>query len=274
MCPARNAASHSAIRGSSIHRGRFDIEKQLARAFKGTLFLNEAVPGRDSAQWKLSLPRVQREIGTFGFDAIVLSSGGNDVVGDELLEYVKTAAQAQSAGSTNWGPIPPEVLDYVRLELFEHALGYAIADFREIVQYRNMYSPGTIIFVHTYDYIYPSGRSVPARPDHDRAVGQACARCGRPHRSGSAAHRHELAARSVRRCAAGVRVAERERARRRFSRHADVEAAVAERDPSDEGGLCADRERVLGAGVDRRPRLTAAAIRCRGDARDAAWGKG
>jgi hypothetical protein len=134
-----------------------DIEKRLARAFKGTLFLDEAVPGRDSAQWKLSLPRVQREIGTFGFDAILLSSGGNDVVGDELLEYVKTAAQALAVGTTNWGTIPPAVFDHVRLELFEHALGYAIADFREIVQYRNMYSPDTIVFVHTYDYIYPSG---------------------------------------------------------------------------------------------------------------------
>lgn len=134
-----------------------DIEKQLARAFKGTLFLDEAIAGRDSAQWKLGLPRVQREIGTFGFDAILLSNGGNDVVGDELLEYVKTAAQAQSAGTTNWGPIPPAVFDHVRLETFEHALGYAIADFREIVQYRNMYSPDTIVFVHTYDYIYPSG---------------------------------------------------------------------------------------------------------------------
>ena len=134
-----------------------DIEKQLARTFKGTLFLDEAVAGRDSAQWKLGLPRVQREIGTFRFDAILLSNGGNDIVGDELLEYVKTAAQAQAAGTTNWGPIPSEVFDHVRLELFEHALGYAIADFREVVQYRNMYSPGTIIFVHTYDYIYPSG---------------------------------------------------------------------------------------------------------------------
>ena len=134
-----------------------DIEKQLARAFKGTLFLNEAVPGRDSAQWKLSLPRVQREIGTFRFDAILMSGGGNDVVGDELLEFVKTPAQAQSAGATDWGPIPPEVLDHVRLERFEHALAYAIADFREVVQYRNLYSPGTIVFVHTYDYIYPDG---------------------------------------------------------------------------------------------------------------------
>jgi hypothetical protein len=134
-----------------------DIEKQLARRFRDTLFLNEGVAGRDSAQWKLGLPRVQREIGAFRFDAILLSIGGNDVVGEELSEFLKTPAQAQAVGATAWGVIPPEVFDHVRLELFEYALGYAIRDFREVVQYRDMYSRGTILFAHTYDYIYPDG---------------------------------------------------------------------------------------------------------------------
>jgi GDSL-like lipase/acylhydrolase family protein len=134
-----------------------DIEKQLARRFRNTLFLNEGVVGRDSGQWKLGLPRVQREIGAFRFDAILLSIGGNDVVGEELREFVKTPAQAQAVGATAWGVIPPEVFDHVRLELFEYALGHAIRDFREVVQYRDMYSRGTILFAHTYDYIYPNG---------------------------------------------------------------------------------------------------------------------
>jgi len=134
-----------------------DINKQLARTFRDTLFLNEGVPGRDSAQWKLGLPRVQREIGAFHFDAILLSNGGNDIVGEELREFLKTPAQAQAVGTTQWGAIPPEVFDHVRLEMFEYALGYAIKDFKEVVQYRDMYSRESIIFVHTYDYIYPDG---------------------------------------------------------------------------------------------------------------------
>jgi len=141
-----------------------DIEKQLARTFRDTLFLNEGVAGRDSATWKIGLPRVQREIGAFRFDAILLSNGGNDIVGTELREYLKTPAQAQAIGSTAWGEIPPEVFDHVRLELFEYALGYAIRDFREVVQYRDMYSRDSIIFVHTYDYIYPSGDSFKLGP--------------------------------------------------------------------------------------------------------------
>ena len=146
-----------------------DIEKQLARRFRGTLFLNEGVAGRDSAQWKLGLPRVQREIGALRFDAILLSIGGNDVVGEELREFVKTPAQAQSVGTTNWGVIPPEVFDHVRLDIFEYALGYAIRDFREVVQYRDMYSRGTVLFAHTYDYIYPDG--APFRLGHQSSAG-------------------------------------------------------------------------------------------------------
>lgn len=135
-----------------------DINKCLARKFRDTLFLNESVAGRDSAQWKLALPRIQREVGSYQFDAIILSTGGNDVVGDELYEFVKTAGQAQSLGSTPWRNVPAQVLDHIRLESFEHALRYAMNDFNEVVQYRDMYSPRSIIYVHTYDYIYPSGQ--------------------------------------------------------------------------------------------------------------------
>ncbi len=134
-----------------------DINKQVAKAFKNTLFMSEGVAGRDSVSWKAGLPRIQREIGTYHFDAILLSNGGNDVVGEEMKEFVKTAAQSQSAGSTQWGQIPSEVYDHVRLDRFEAALRYAITDFQEVVGYRDSSSPESIIFVHTYDYIYPSG---------------------------------------------------------------------------------------------------------------------
>jgi hypothetical protein len=141
-----------------------DLNKQLAKAFRGTLFLNEAVAGRDSVSWKAGLPRVQREIADFRFDAILLSNGGNDIVGQELPEFIKTAAQAQSIGATAWGELPEEVCEYVRLETFEHALAYAIKDFKEVVQYRDMYAPDSIVYVHTYDYVYPSGSAFKLGP--------------------------------------------------------------------------------------------------------------
>ncbi|MEO7324499.1 MAG: hypothetical protein ABIW82_06695 [Dokdonella sp.] len=135
-----------------------DLNKLLAKAFRNTLFMSEGVAGRDSAQWKVALPRIQREIGTFQFDAILLSNGGNDIVGEEMQEFVKTASQAQSAGTNDWGVIPGEVFDHVRLETFQHALEYTIKDLKEIIQYRDRTSPNSIIYVHTYDYIYPDGK--------------------------------------------------------------------------------------------------------------------
>ncbi len=141
-----------------------DLNKQLARTFRETLFLREGVAGRDSAMWKAALPRIQREIGTFMFDAILLSNGGNDIVGEELKEFLKTASQPQSSGSSAWGEIPEEVFDHVRLETFEHAMRYAIKDIKEVVQYRDMYSRDSIIFVHTYDYVWPNGKAFKLGP--------------------------------------------------------------------------------------------------------------
>jgi hypothetical protein len=134
-----------------------DLNKQLARTFKNTLFLNEGVAGRDSASWKIGLPRVGREIGSYAFKAILLSNGGNDVVGDEMKEFVKTADQPQAPGSFDWGVIPPLVMDHIRLATFQCAIQYAIEDMAQVVQLRDLYSRDSIIFVHTYAYIWPNG---------------------------------------------------------------------------------------------------------------------
>lgn len=141
-----------------------DLNKQIARMFRGSLFLNEGVAGRDSAMWKAAVPRVEREIASYKFDAILLSNGGNDVVGEEMKEFVKTAGQMQAPGSTNWGEIPREVFDHIRLETFEHALRYAILDIKQIVDIANQLSRDSLIFVHTYDYVFPSGKSFKLGP--------------------------------------------------------------------------------------------------------------
>lgn len=134
-----------------------DLNKQIARLFKNTLFLREGVAGRDSAMWKRALPRIQREIGSYRFDAILLSTGGNDIVGSELSEFVKTPSQPQSPGDFPWGEIPGPVFDHIRLETFGLALRYAINDIKQVVQFRDLYQPACLVYLHTYDYIHPSG---------------------------------------------------------------------------------------------------------------------
>ncbi len=135
-----------------------DLNKQLARLFKGTLFLNEGVAGRDSGSWKRGLNRIYEEIGVYQFDAILLSAGGNDVVGKELKEFVKEASRPQSVGGADWGAIPPLVQKHIRLAAFKQALNFAISDLEEVIQFRDQNSRKSVICVHTYGYIWPNGK--------------------------------------------------------------------------------------------------------------------
>jgi hypothetical protein len=134
-----------------------DLNKQLARLFKNTLFLSEGVAGRDSAMWKRALPRIQREIASYSFDAILLSNGGNDIVGSELREFVKEADRPQAPGSFDWGVLPPQVMAHIRLAAFQRALEYVITDLEEVIQMRDQLSKKSIIVLHSYAYIWPSG---------------------------------------------------------------------------------------------------------------------
>jgi hypothetical protein len=136
-----------------------DLAKQIPRHFKSTLFFNRGVAGRDSAQWKRGLSEIQDLIRTYDFDAILLSGGGNDVVGEEIREFVKEAGELQTGGRIDWGgPVPQVVRDHLRLDIFDKALGYAMADLSLVIKLRDRFSPRSFIYVHTYDEIFPDGR--------------------------------------------------------------------------------------------------------------------
>lgn len=141
-----------------------DLNKQLAKLFRGTLFLREGLTGRDSAQWKAALPRIEGHIASYRFDAILLSAGGNDVVGEEMFEFVKRPGDAQVPGQTDWGVVPPEVRDHVHLDTFALAMRYAMVDIRRVIELRDRHSPSSRIFVHTYDYIFPDGKAFKLGP--------------------------------------------------------------------------------------------------------------
>lgn len=134
-----------------------DLHKQLRRLFRRTHFWNDSLAGRESGQIKAVLPRARDALGRYDFDALLLSMGGNDVVGNELREYVKVKEAPQSHGSTNWGVIPAPVRDHIRLSAFEQALAYVVEDYRQIIQLRDQDAKRCIIVVHTYDYPFPDG---------------------------------------------------------------------------------------------------------------------
>ena len=136
-----------------------DLHKQLRRLFRHTAFLNESRPGRESAEIKALMPRLRALLAEFRFDVLVVSMGGNDVVGNELAEYVKTAEEPQSPANVDWGVVPPEVRDHIRLGGFDLALRYLVDDYRRVIAVRDAAAPECEIVAHNYDYVWPDGRA-------------------------------------------------------------------------------------------------------------------
>lgn len=141
-----------------LNNYRADVTTALARRFRGTLFLDEGLPGRDSKHWQKALPRIRDAIKTFKFDAILLSTGGNDIVGQELEWVLKPTTERGPDTHAAFGQVPAEVRRYVRLVNFQNRLDKAITDIDVVVRQRQGPSRDAPVFLHTYDYVYPNGK--------------------------------------------------------------------------------------------------------------------
>lgn len=82
------------------------------------------------------------------FDALLFSGGGNDIAGDQFCIWLKDAPPV---------PTPDQMLD---LNAVSAALAILEAEYRELVDIRDQYSPETFIFVHAYDFPPITGKGV------------------------------------------------------------------------------------------------------------------
>lgn len=83
------------------------------------------------------------------FDAILMSGGGDNIVGDRLAIWLNDA--------TTVGADPARALSETR---FQGALEEARAGYDSLARLRDQHAPGVPIFVHAYDYAIPSGVGV------------------------------------------------------------------------------------------------------------------
>jgi hypothetical protein len=82
------------------------------------------------------------------YDALLFSGGGNDLVGDRLCIWLRDAPPA----------VPPDQM--LNANAVDAALAILEAEYREMVDLRNQYSPQTVIFVHGYDFPPVTGKPV------------------------------------------------------------------------------------------------------------------
>jgi hypothetical protein len=86
--------------------------------------------------------------GSIRYDAMLFSGGGDDLVGDQLITWLK-----------NRGPVPPPA-QMLYDEAVDAGISLLEAEYKELIGIRDQYSPGTIIFVNTYDFPKVTGKGV------------------------------------------------------------------------------------------------------------------
>jgi len=135
-----------------------DLHKQLRGLFAGdALFVNNAVPGRSTAEIKRQFPALTRHLGALEIDVLLVSMGGNDITGHELAEYLKHPDEPQKRGPYA-APLPAIVERHVRLASFHSAMNTLEEDFQRVIDIRDRYRRGCPVLLHSYAYPVPNGR--------------------------------------------------------------------------------------------------------------------
>ena len=115
----------------------------------GVKILNTAHHG-DSVQEMLGVEKRQRIEALLkkpGFDVLLFSGGGNDIVGDQFCLWLKP----------NTGGGAASAVDTARLQ---EILGVVEAGYRDLIDIRDRYAPDCWIVTHAYDFPQPCGKGV------------------------------------------------------------------------------------------------------------------
>ena len=146
------------------------VVRQLQRAYRDTaLFLNDSRAGGEAeVVFQRIKPRLRDKLAPLKLDAVLLSLGGNDIIGEELVTLLKAPADAQPSlpdiDDPLEGDYPPDVWDYVKLVEFERALRGLRDFYLDVVLTRDEERPSTTVVAHTYATPFPSGKKYSLGP--------------------------------------------------------------------------------------------------------------
>jgi hypothetical protein len=82
-------------------------------------------------------------------EVILFSGGGNDLVGDQFLFWLRDADSAKG---------DPE--NGVRADVLADILGVVVAGYQELANIREHYAPKALLLFHAYDFAIPTGEGV------------------------------------------------------------------------------------------------------------------
>lgn len=127
--------------------------------------LDDSYPGRDADEIPGLIVRWRGIASDLGirlnrsFDLIMVSLGGNDVIGKDFAAHLKAPNDAGQVVSWPWAPAVPQVAqDFIRLDRLKSAFARIDASYRSIRTLRDDFAPGATVIGHTYADVTPMNR--------------------------------------------------------------------------------------------------------------------
>jgi len=141
-----------------------DLQRRISAAgeFGNRInFVDDSYPGRDAEEVAGLVKRWQRLAATMKadfkpFDLILLSLGGNDVIGLDFERHLKSPGDPGSAAWPWNDTLPQVVKDHIRLDALSQTFDRIATAYGLIIGMRDDFAPEAVIITHTYADVTPS----------------------------------------------------------------------------------------------------------------------
>jgi hypothetical protein len=139
------------------------IAYQLEHRYRNhAIVLNDSKPGAETEQLMSRLkPRIRDRLAAWEFDALLVSLGGNDIVGTELQGLVKRPADKQPnvPGVPDPTQAVPDFVDrYLKVKPFMRALRGLEDFYLDIFDTRDAVAPAVPVVMHCYAKLHVTGK--------------------------------------------------------------------------------------------------------------------
>ena len=147
-------------------RSYADLQRRIATGFKDDLLcLDDSYPGRDADESIRFLPRwtavarTLREELNKPFDMILVSLGGNDVIGQDFARHLKPASEKSDFATYGWkwnGTVPDVARRHIRFKELNETFDMVRKAYQGLVDMRDAWAKKAPIVTHTYADVTPS----------------------------------------------------------------------------------------------------------------------
>ncbi|GAB3097634.1 GDSL-type esterase/lipase family protein [Lysobacter terrae] len=125
------------------------------------LMLDNSKPGRDArnlvdealsetTSWTAYMQSINRP-----FRAILVSLGGNDVIGRDFADHLKKSTDPADVKPWPWQPVPAVAQQHIKFTSLKQTFAQVRGAYEAVIGLRDAHAPGAQIFCHSYADVTP-----------------------------------------------------------------------------------------------------------------------